>query len=226
MDDIRDLTVSIIDDIIDLWEENKAPFRMVMISAKYCYICDKEKPLINDLRSRHTDDFSGYFNKYGWSYCKKCEYKVDIAERIYNNSKNYLMYSQTEFMRNKDLKFYRISSNPNITPYIQDKAYVLKSIGNSLMYENGRVYVPVSWDEPDGNYHKMIKLSNILFFNREYFHDSFKFEPKEKIGIKWLGYINSEYNHSNAWSIILNKLWKKNIPSGIIREIFYYWGEI
>ena len=109
------------------------------------------------------------------------------------------MYSQTEFMRNKYLRFYRISSNPNITPYIQDNSYVLKSIGNSLMYKNGRVYVPVSWDEPDGNYHKMIKLSNILFFNREYFHDSFKFEPNEKIGIKWLGYINSEYNHSNAW---------------------------
>ena len=223
---MRDFILSIVDTIITEWEENKNPFRLVMISAKQCYVCDKIKTSIDELRCRHTDDFDGYYNRRGWSYCTKCEYKVDIAEKIYNESKNYLMYSQTKFMRNKDLKFYRISSNPNIIPYLQDKTRVEKNIGNSLTFDNDRLFVPISWDAPDGNYHKMIKLSNIIFFNRNHFGDSFNFEAKKNLGDKWLTYINNEYNYCNVWCTILIKLWKRNIPSGIIREIFYYWGDI
>ena len=78
---MKDFTISIIDKIIEDKEDNKAPFRLVMISSVKCYICGRDKQQYNQLRSRHTDDFDWfYITKKGGHFVPDCEYKVDGRE--------------------------------------------------------------------------------------------------------------------------------------------------
>ena len=221
---MKDFTISIIDKIIEDWEDNKAPFRLVMISSVKCYICGKNKQQYNQLRSRHTDDFDGLYNKKGWSFCLDCEYKVDMAEKYYNLSQNYLTYNQTQFLRDNEFKFFRVSSNKDIKPYVQDSAKVFRCTGNSLINIKNRLLVPLTWKYGVHEYQKLVYLSNLIYFNDKFFGKSFSFEPEDKISSKWLGYIDKEYNYSNGWFILLKILNDKNIPNGLVRDICIYWG--
>ena len=221
---MKDFTVQLIDKIIDDWEENKAPFRLVMISSVRCYVCNKYDNEPNNIYCRYTDDFDGLYNKKGWSFCSNCKYKVDLAEKYYSINQNYLTYNDSQFLRDIKFSFLRVSSNKNLKPYIQKYAKIRRSSGNSLVLLNGRLFVPISWTEGFNELQKLIYLSNIIYFNNSYFGKKFNFGPINKISSKWLSYITKEYDYSNSWRILLTVLDRKNIPNGLIREICFYWG--
>ena len=221
---MKDFITKLIDEIIDDWEDNKAPFRLVMISSVKCYMCNKYKTTSDNLRSRYTDDFQGLFNKKGWSYCKDCEYKVDLAEKFYYKHQDYLTYNQTNFLRDADFNFLRVSSNKSIKPYVQESASVLRCSGNSIIRSNNRLLVPITWRSDFNEYQKMIYFSNLIYFNSKFFGKFFNQKPNDKISDKWQDYIKNEYDYSNSWNILLFILDKKNIPNGLIREICFYWG--
>tara|TARA_B100000925_G_C21825737_1_gene394916 strand:- start:238 stop:690 length:453 start_codon:yes stop_codon:yes gene_type:complete len=148
---------------------------------------------------------------------------IDLAEKYYIRSKNYLMYNQTQFLRDGTYRFYRISSSKRIKPYIQCNAKILRETGNSLIKSQNRLYVPISWEYNKDVFQKMIKLSNILYFNRQYFVNG--------VGLKnldnnWNSLVKNEERISKIWLIILKKLYSKNIPNGIIRKINKFWGAL
>ena len=217
---IKTLLSELFTNVIDDWEYGKEPFRLVMISSVQCYYC-KNIDESDNIYTRYTSDFNGFFNKYGWSFCKDCLPMINMAEYYYKESKNYLMYEQTQYLRDGNYKFYRISSSKKIAPYIQSNAKILRETGNSLIKSNERLYVPISWEYNNDIFQKMIKLSNILFFNRNYFINGTNIVD---INNSWKKLVEKEEQYVTIWSIILGKLNRLNIPNGIIRKISEFWG--
>ena len=55
-----------------------------------------------------------------------------MAEKYYNLNQNYLTYNQTQFLRDNEFKFLKVSSNKDIKPYVQDSAKVFRYIVTHL----------------------------------------------------------------------------------------------
>ena len=214
-----------IDNLIDKWINNKKPFRLVLIEAKKCYICDD-----NDIEtwSEHTDDFSGVYNRNGWIYCKKCAKLVELSKFYYYKNNNILTYTQTSKLRDYKFKFWRVSSNASIHPYIQKDAESFKRLGNTLFINKKnnkkRINIPVSWHYDNYEYNKSIFLANLIYFNRNILGYSLENLDIQDLNIDWIRIINKEYILANCWSELVLILTKNNIPNGVIRNICLFWG--
>ena len=214
-----------IDNLITKWIDNNEPFRLVMIESKKCYMCDNKS---TETWCQHTDDFNGKYNRCGWLYCKKCANLVEMSEYYYYKKQNYLTYSQTSKLRKHKFKFWRVSSNPLISPYIQENSESLTCMGNTLFLteknNKKRVNIPISWEYDKGEYNKSLYLSNLICFNRNILGYTINNLDIPNLTIEWTNAINKEYNLANNWSELLLVLTKNSIPNGVIRNICLIWG--
>lgn len=201
------------------------PIRLVMIPANHCFICNTDNTVV---WIEHTDDYKGIYHHYGWQYCKKCTKLMTIFKKNYEKKQPYLTYDKTKNLRKSKYLFWRVSSNPIISPYIQRDGCIIKSIGNSLniLKKNNieRISTHISWKYKNDEYNKMLFLANLIHFNRDILGYNITNLPITNLNKKWTDVINKEYEIANRWSQIIPILYKKMIPSAIIRIICLNWG--
>ena len=218
---IKNLVTLLITDTIQKWVDNCLPFRMVMIRSNYCYICETSSTTV---RVKQTDDYDGKYNHYGWLYCSSCKTLKDCALKHYEKQLTYLTYSQTNILCDKVYQFWRISSNPNIQPYIQKNCELY--ITNLVCLSRGteRLCTPISWIYRGEELNKYIFLSNLIHFNRKHFSYTRLEFGTVPVTHKWIKRISREYQIANIWSTMVKILVINYIPNAIIREICYVWG--
>ena len=217
---IKNILTIGIDNLITKWI-NCFPFRLVMIRSSYCYTCDT---FIKEVWTETTDDYDGDYSRCGWVYCKKCAKLKEYSKYYYEKNQKHLMYRQTNSLRGKIFKFWRISSNKSIPPYIEKNSEIIKGAGNTLNIVGKRITVPISWSYGGEEYNKNIYLSNLLYFNRDLFKYRFENLGITNLNKTWKDLLNSEYVLVNRWCELIVLLIKKNIPNGIIRNICNMWG--
>ena len=151
-----------------------------------------------------------------------------MSKYYYYKKQNYLTYSQTEKIRDHKYKFWRVSSNCNISPYIQENSESLKQMGNTLFLavknNKKRVNIPISWTLNRDEYSKLLFLSNLIYFNRNIFGYSLLVLDIPDLNPDWINAIKKEYKLANIWSELLLVLLENNIPYGVIRSICLIWG--
>ena len=228
---IKNLLEAGINNLITKWVNGVDPFRLVWIQSNQCHICEATE---TDVWCESTDDFNGRHNNVGWIYCKKCTKLMALSKYHYEKKQTYLTYSQTRKLRRNKYRFWRVSSNPKISPHMQKEGDILQSLGNTLCIMDktdvigkklglGRIITPIRW-ECNGEYNKTIFLSNLIQFNRNLLGYNIKHLPVTNLNKNWITLINREYAIANKWSEIIVILIKKNIPNGIIRNICSIWG--
>ena len=212
----------IINKSLEKWIESKEPIRKVLLRADTCYICHQKKPNICEIA---TDDYNGYFNHYGWIYCKECEIIVDVSSKKYYDSLNYLGYSKCYNIINKNINFWRISSNYKIKQYLQKNAQIKKNLGNSLVCNKKRFFLPVQWSKDNYNVlYKQITLANAIFFNQNIFGNSITEHPFIDINNKWYNKIKKEYDIFQEIYLLQKILLRKKICKNIFLYILSFWN--
>lgn len=220
---IKEILITLINKILDSYENIKYPFRAVMIKANYCYCCDKNN---NETFFLRENSFSGNFKNNSWIYCKDCEIYVNLANKYYYNNTKYIQYDKSSLLENYNYSFYRVSSNVTVKPYIQKKCYFNFRNGDYIKEYFNRVSVLISWKSYN-ELCKNIPLSNLIFYNRQIFGYKYNKFPLKDIPIKWHKLITNEYNISNEWynlHLILNK--KTYFPKEILNIIFRFWNDL
>lgn len=217
---IKELVIDIFSNIITEYLIYKTPFRLVMIKTKHCYVCNKK----TECNHRYVDTYIKT-RMYGWIYCNKCKYKIDIAEYYYYNHCNVLRYSLVNKLFNTDeIVFYRSSSLKKKS--IIKNAQLLEYSGDILrIWNNNCIGIMVSWEEEKMVYKKCIPLYNVIYFNRHLFGYSIKNFPIKNLNKQWVDFIKKGYDLLYNWEVLLMILNKYNIfiPKELIKNIFYFW---
>ena len=204
------------------------PVRMVMISMKLCYICDEERENVkstyikNYLRLRH----------YGYQSCNKCQCLVNIFSDIYEESGNYIPNNKFNKNHLKNLRFFRVSSNKSIMPYIVEDAWLninlfpIISLTNQTEYKCNNLAATICWelDKNEDYTHKAILLSNLIYYNR----NIFGYSPNNGIlnvcSSYWKQSIEKAYNIANIPLYFIGCVYKKkNLDNLILTKIIEYW---
>lgn len=218
----KDDTIEIINDIIDKYEFCKKPIRAVMIRPDYCFMCESPN---KNIHFRREDSFSGHYNCYNWISCDKCLSLLDIIEKYYYDSCNFIQYSLAKILEDEDYRFFRVSSNKNLKPYIQENCYFCFNEGNYINKFNNRVTATMSWDSSVFNrLVKTIPLANLIYFNRFKFGYKYEDFPIKNLNNNWKMLIKKEYTKANSFEqflLIMNRI-KKNFPEEILKIIFSY----
>ena len=149
------------------------PVRMVMISTKECYICDNR---YNTTDSTYIKNYLR-LHHYGYQFCKKCKCLVNIFIDIYEESGDYIPNNKFDKNQLQNLKFFRISSDTTIKPYIEKNAWLninlfpIMELRKQPEYKNNKLTTTICWglDEQDAYTHKTILLSNLIYNNRNIF---------------------------------------------------------
>lgn len=218
---IKQEIITLCINIIDKYEYMKFPLRAVMIRADYCYCCDK---LVKESYQLREDSFNGRYNHISWIYCTKCKLYVNLADKYVYNEANYIRYEKCEILQNRNFSFWRVSSNKLIKPYIQKEAIIDKKYGDMIFQYDNRVATIVTWND---DLSKSISLSNLIFYNRDFFGYELDEFPIYGYPKKWISLFEKEYKIANEWYYLILSLNKiKYIPNDIKKNIFYYWNSL
>ena len=215
---IQEYIINTIDKIINKWEDIKTPFRKVMIECKKCYMCRKTQKYIYEIS---LDSFDGIYNQYGFLFCKSCKIYANLAEEIYYKNADFLPYNSCYKLKNKILKFKRISSNKKIKPYIETGSLELNN-GNYIFKRNGNLYLTIQWVEKSDYFAKSILLNNAIFYNREIFGYYIEECPIVLKYDKWISDFKKVYNETNELYYISLVLKSKKLPYFIINCLFHF----
>ncbi len=199
----------------------KRPFRMTMIYAEKCYICEGYN---KDIYETTTDDFLGIFYRIGWRYCKKCENIQEYSEKKYYENMNHLTYTKCEILTKNKYSFLRISKKKGIKSYIQNNSNCEKENGNILSIYKKRIVMAISWLEKEQKLCKCVPLANLIFFNPKIFKNNIKYFPIKQLNKKWSILINEEYNIYKKIIILFNYFYKNNFSETIPKIILSYCG--
>ena len=175
------------------------PFRKVMIKINFCYICNQQK----ESYDLDLDNYDGFYGKLGWIYCKDCENIVNYVEKQYYKEMNHLTYTQCKYLIDKEIIFWRVSSNREIKPYLQ-KACIRRHIDNIISYFKKRVWIPVEWEENNGYLAKKITLANAIYHNENIFGKNIKEINITNLNSKWKYRIKKEYHIYRKKKYIFN----------------------
>ena len=223
----------IIDTILNKWTTITDNYiRLVMRGMYWCSICDKDYNN-EQIKTLHVNTpRCGYI--YGWLYCKRCKVYVDLIRiYYYKNYCNFLSSNSCKPYRYFFFNFYRKSSNENIKPYIQTKAFYKYMDYDLFTFDKktNQVYVQISWTFDMITWTKLINLSNLIFYNRNIFGYSISDFKIKNLSKKFKDGIIQQYNYSNEW-FILNcifyrmSLMHKHIPDLIQYKIFTFWNDL
>jgi hypothetical protein len=195
----------------------------------------------DDITWIKPQNFEGYMNLYGWIVCNNCLPYAEILYH-YDELRNKAIY----FNRVKDyrsftsIKFWRVSSNPSIKPYLEKNGYFAIDSGDifHINLETYRIYTTISWrDEKNLQWFKSILLSNFIFYNRDIAGSSPIDLPfmKEKNEInshniwksRWIPRLECSYNLANkirTWLLCINRMGNigrlpKDITNELIKDI-------
>tara|TARA_Y100000991_G_scaffold215129_1_gene204608 strand:- start:1470 stop:2120 length:651 start_codon:yes stop_codon:yes gene_type:complete len=202
--------------------EKYRPFRKVMVKTNLCYICYKTKNTFE----RDLDNHDGLYYRYGWLYCEDCENIVNCVEKKYYQQMNHLTYTICEKMIDKEINFWRVSTNKSIQPYLQKNAKIKKYLDNIISYYKKRIFLPVEWYTQQEPFSKKITLANAIYFNEKIFGENIKHFPIKYINKKWKNRIHKEYQICKKIKIkryIVKKFFENNIQNHIF-SFFNYFG--
>ena len=196
---IKEMINDISDQIITKYENSNFPFRTVFIKMNYCYCCKSFKKKINYLAE---DSFRGRFNLTGWLYCDDCSQIVKLAHKYCFLERNYLRYSETKFLINKDFNFWRISHNKDIKPYLEKKGYFDGSYNNLIYRKNNRIIANIVWKVNNDIFTKYINLSNLIYYNKFFFGNNINNTNFKNLEKKWTKLIKYEYDLVKSYIMI------------------------
>ena len=205
------------------WEEGKEPFRKTFIKINKCYICNKNSKNINN---SNIDTFDGRYNHYGWLYCDSCKVYANLAQYYYYKKIDILPYSSCDNIKEKILKFRRVSSNKKIKPYIESGSLSAKH-GNYIIKNGNNILLTIQWFAKfnDYCYFKCIKLKSVIFYNRDIFGYSLNECPIILKYDKWRNEFKKLYKEVNEWCYFLLVSNSKELPYFIEKKIFLYWND-
>jgi len=204
------------------------PVRMVMISTKDCYICDKRCGITN---SKYIKNYLR-LHHYGYQFCNKCKCLVNIFLDIYEESGNYIPNNKFDKNLLTNLKFFRVSSDKAIKPYIEKNAWLninlfpIIFLNNNSDNKNNNLSVIICWnlDEHNNYIHKTILLSNLIYYNRHIFGFSPENGILDACGSYWKNSIEKAYNIANIPLYFITGLYKINhLDNLIFSKIIEYW---
>ena len=204
------------------------PSRLTWTPMKLCYICDKEYP---STYSVYVDDYTSLYH-YGYKFCSKCENIVDIFKNLYEINGHYIPIKKINQEALSDLKFFRVSSNKEIKPYIECNAWInitetplLKT--DSSVHNKMALTTTICWDQKNNNYiHKSIPLQNVIFYNRDIFGYSKKEGVLSPCNEYWDKQIKKSYDiaHIPFWFFICVNRLKINRFDNLIKTlIIEFW---
>lgn len=202
--------------------EKYQPFRKVMVKTDLCYICYKTRETFE----RDLDNYDGIYYRYGWLYCEDCENIVNNVEKKYYQQINHLTYTKCEKIIDKEINFWRVSTNNSIKPYLQKNAKIKKYLDNIISYYKKRILIPVEWYHQNEPFSKKITLANIIYFNEKIFGTNVKYFPIKNINSRWKKRIKKEYQITQKIKIlryIIKKIFGNNILNHIF-SFFNYFG--
>lgn len=208
------------------------PLRLVMCPMNNCYICGekhkytKSMYIKNYLRLHH----------YGYQFCKKCECLVDIFMNIYEESGNYIPNNKFDKNLLNNLRFFRISSNTTIKPYIVKNAWLninlfpIITLDKDPGYKDNNLCSTICWDlNPNNEFaQKSILLSNLIYYNRGIFGYSPNSGILKGCSSYWKQSIEKAYNIANIPIYFIYCVYKKkkldnNIDNLVLSRIIEYW---
>ena len=208
--------------------------RMTFIQSDYCYVCEKSTSEIDVCK---IDNHLGNF-LYGWIFCPDC--KPYVMHDKYIREKNMEVLPKTSYnhLYKTIFRFWRQSSNPTISPYLQEHAKLEIDSGNAFEFKPkyNTLCVSINWDtDSDGNLCKAIPLANLIFYNR----NIFGYRPETMVNTilsrsklihdvewlnKWTSRIHEHYIHANGWLEMYKIATRYKIPREIILDIMNLWG--
>ena len=201
--------------------EKHQPFRKVMVKTNLCYICYQTKKTFE----RDLDNHDGIYYRYGWLYCEDCENLVNCVEKKYYQQMNHLTYTICEKIIDKEINFWRVSTNNSIKPYLQKNAKIKRYLDNIISYTKKRIFLPVEWYIQHEPFSKKITLANAIYFNEKIFGTNIKDFPVKHINKKWKSRIQKEYQICKKIKIkryITKKMFGNNILNNIFSFFNYF----
>lgn len=215
--------------------------RNTFVEGGKCYACNMVR---NDIKEIYIDNFIGK-NLYGWIYCSDCEPYIMADKSRREKRINSIPSSLHKHINQTNIKFWRISSNSSISPYIVENAKLELEHGNAFDVQTkyNTLCVSINWPTDkismgmyrDERLMKVVPLANLIFYNRnifgyskynmiERFLSQSKYANDTKWLSKWTGYINAHYVHANGWLEFYKVATRGNIPRDLILNIMGYWG--
>ena len=190
------------------------PSRCVFIRMKECYICGKTTK--KDTIIKYIDNYQKN-HLVGYISCDKCKSIIKILYKIYEENGLYIPNKLYNNFSSKNFKFYRVSSNKNIKPYIQLNASL--NLTNHEIFRkdtNNRLVSLINWHNNNiltinNELMKTITLANIIYNNRKLFGYRLKDGPLIQCAQFWHTLINREYIIASKFKIFLKCLCHKKI---------------
>ena len=206
------------------------PKRLVMTPIRICYICDKDN---KTTYSKYIDSYLS-LHHFGYQYCGKCGCLIDIFKNQCEEKGFYIPNKKFKKKKLNNLRFFRVSSNPEILPYIHHTSWININEHPIITLLEKKLYSIICWNE-DGEKNenaetyiqKRILLSNIIFYNRTIFGYSQEEGILKVCSSYWKKALKKTYDSANIPLIFITCIDRKyknyNIDNLIKSHIIEYW---